>query len=437
MRYRGRATARYRRHGRRLMPLIALATTPLMIVACGSAGSSGTSASGGSGSSASHTITLGWEGSLTGPFGAISQGQLHGLVVASNAINNSGGVVVNGVHYKFTWAYCNDNSDLTMVAACTQQLVHTDNVRFMFGGGGSHAPIVLKITQPAKVIFFTGSSAISASVGINKSPYLIDTSSSGLARATAGVLGLLHLYPTLKTVVWMGDQDSTSQAAEAALAPVLAQYHIKLADVQYAPSAATSFTSQMTVLKSYHPQVLLTEMSTPDRQNEVVTENYQLGIAPAVFDNSTSCSGQYANSPGIPFIANTTSGAITIGDHQTPGIENYITQYFALKGAVGGNVQDPSPYDLPPAQAQYDAVGMLAKAMENAGTVTDAKAIIAAINTLDYVGLNGPETIRNNQASYGLVICSAPSGNGNGAGPDKEFEVYPNGTFSAYSETGS
>jgi hypothetical protein len=59
--------------------------------------------------------------------------------------------------------------------------------------------------------------------------------------------------------------------------------------------------------------------------------------------------------------------------------------------------------------------------------MSDTDKVIAAVNSTNYKGVDGAITVKDNQASYGQVLCTMTDGNTN----ESQFEVFPDGTTTA------
>jgi branched-chain amino acid transport system substrate-binding protein len=405
---------------RRPIALLAVAAT-LALAACSSSGGSssgGSSTSGSSsGASSGKTIAIGMDAEQGGALASIGLSFLQAAKAGVENVNKHGGVTINGTKYNFALDVCNDNSDQTQVAACATKLVVTNQDKFVFGGLADFGPILRGITEPNKSIYFSTGSAVAALM--SSSHYVVNTVPSLKARSLMSVRGFKKAFPNAKKVALLGEQDATDQAAFAALQPAFEQEGLTVVGTQIAPLDATDYSSYLTALKAKHPDVIWNELaSSVNSEPSMLGQNGSLHAAPVVFNNSGSCQASYPHTPGITYMAETNAGAITAGPNETAATKAYQDLYYGL-----GGVKNPDPF-ISAGLYIYDFFPILAQAIEKAGTATDTTAVLAAINSLSYKGVDGTITIKDNQSTYGQVLCTMTDGNvGN-----SQFVVYPDGT---------
>lgn len=375
------------------------------------------------GASSPPTIHIGFEATLSGALGTTGSSFAHGAKVAVAEINQSGGVTIHGKRYNFTLDICNDNSDQTQVAACADKLVQTDGDLFMFGGLADYGPIVHGITEAKHVIYFSTGSAVAALMPT--SHFTVNTVPSLASRSLMSVRAFHHLYPNVKTVALLGNQDATDAAAFAQDKVAFKAVGLKLVGEQIAPDDVTDFSSLLTALKAKHPGVIWNELAAnQSSEQEMLGQNAQLQASKLVFNNSGSCLPTYPHTPGITYMAQTNTGAISVGPLEPALEKQYQVNYYKVPGAP----QKPDP-NINTALFIYDFFPMLRNAIEKAGTSTNVSAVLKALNSEKYTGINGKIGIAHDQASYGQVICKAPNGNGKFS----EIKAEPNGSLSSLS----
>jgi ABC-type branched-subunit amino acid transport system substrate-binding protein len=337
-------------------------------------------------------------------------------------VNKTGGVTIDGTKYDFNLDVCNDNSDQTQVAACGTKLVITDGDKFIFGGLADYGPIIRGITEPNHAIYFSTGSAVAALM--SSSHYVVNTVPSLAARSLMSVEAFKKAYPSATTVALLGEQDATDQAAFAADEVAFKQEGLTVVGTEIAPLDATDYSSYLTALKAKHPDVIWNELAAAvNSEPAMLGQNGSLQASTLVFNNSGACDPTYPHTPGITYVAETNSGAITVGPLQNADTKNYESIYYGL-----GGIANPDP-NISAGLYIYDFFPILAKAIEAAGTATNTSAVLAAVNNVSYTGADGPITIKDDQASYGQVLCTMANGNG----PQSQVEVFPDGTTTAVS----
>lgn len=405
---------------RRLTVVLATVAT-LALAACSSSGgssSAGDSAGGSSAGSASgNVINIGMDAEEGGALAAFGLSFLQAAKAGVEFVNKNGGVTVGGKKYNFNLDICNDNSDQTQVAACATKLVSTNQDKFIFGGLADFGPILRGITEPNKSIYFSTGSAVAALM--SSSHYVVNTVPSLDARSLMSVRGFKKAFPNAKTVALLGEQDATDQAAFAALKPAFAQEGLTVVGTQIAPLDATDYSSYLTALKAKHPDVIWNELAAAvNSEPAMLKQNGSLNASSVVFNNSGSCVPTYPHTPGITYMAETNSGAVTVGPNETAATKDYQSLYYSL-----GGIPKPDP-NVSAGLYIYDFFPILAKAIEKAGSTTDTTAVLSAVNSTNYQGVDGTITVSNNQASYGQVLCTMKDGNSD----ESQFQVFPDGT---------
>ena len=113
------------------------------------------------GAYAEDTVKIGVNAALTGTF--VSAGNtIHNAVkLAVKQINDAGGFVVNGKTYKLEPYYRDNRTDVNTAIANARELVDDIGVKAIWGTESHDFSIAMtKITNPAKVIQFTGNSSL-------------------------------------------------------------------------------------------------------------------------------------------------------------------------------------------------------------------------------------------------------------------------------------
>src|ERR1700677_2499287 len=108
-----------------------------------------------------NTVKIGVNAALTGSF--VSAGNtIHNAVkLAVKQINDAGGFVVNGKTYKLEPVYRDDRTNVNTAIANARELVEDIGVKAIWGTESHDFSIAMtKITNPAKVLQFTGNSSL-------------------------------------------------------------------------------------------------------------------------------------------------------------------------------------------------------------------------------------------------------------------------------------
>src|SRR2546423_1542095 len=109
----------------------------------------------GASTTAKGTVKLGFLAELSGSFQAFGIPAAGGMQLAVKQVNDRGGFDVNGTHYTLDLVSTDDRTDESTTTALTTGYVRDDGIKFVFGALGKLAPLVVQITNPAKVLYFT------------------------------------------------------------------------------------------------------------------------------------------------------------------------------------------------------------------------------------------------------------------------------------------
>ena len=113
------------------------------------------------GAYAENTVKIGVNAALTGTFVSAGNTVHNAVKLAVKQINDAGGFVVNGKTYKLEPYYRDDRTDVNTAIANARELVDDIHVKAIWGTESHDFSIAMtKITNPAKVLQFTGNSSL-------------------------------------------------------------------------------------------------------------------------------------------------------------------------------------------------------------------------------------------------------------------------------------
>src|SRR3984893_4519784 len=108
-----------------------------------------------------NNLTIGVNAALTGSFVSAGNTVHNAVKLAVKQINDAGGFVVNGKTYKLEPYYRDNRTDVNTAIANARELVDDIHVKAIWGTETHDYSIAMtKITNPAKVIQFTGNSSL-------------------------------------------------------------------------------------------------------------------------------------------------------------------------------------------------------------------------------------------------------------------------------------
>jgi branched-chain amino acid transport system substrate-binding protein len=362
------------------------------------------------GAKAEDTVKIGVNAALTGTF--VSAGNtIHNAVkLAVKQINDAGGFVVNGKTYKLEPIYRDNRTDVNTAIANARELVDDIGVKAIWGTESHDFSIAMtKITNPAKVIQFTGNSSLGCCLTEDSTKpggalhYTFQTEPQEFQRSGSTAKGVLTLLEPLlgykpKTSVVFVQDDAGGQYLSSHYELALKANGQQTDLIKYPPETK-DFTPLLTRVKADKPDVVHIWYNG-DYVMIAYPQAVQLNVAPSYF--------LFGVDPGVWKERNLKSTVpITLscvpvcwGAPPFQGAKDYFDQYFALGAPKGVQSSVSLLY--------YDYVGMFVKAMQAAGTVDDTDKIVAELEKMKYQGVVSQVPLYFNnkhQVTFATEVC--------------------------------
>ena len=382
-------------------------TAAMMLVTAAAAACGSSTGSGAQGDSSSGTVPIGVITSLTGAYSVYGAPFEDGVTYAVKQINQAGGFVVKGKHYKFSVTTENDNTSPATAVQKATGLISSQKVVAIFGPIGAQGPAVEQLTTQGKVINFSSSSSVSTTAGPPKNPLVFMTDGGAQARVDAVVSAIKSFVPRVKKVAILGPQEETAAAIIPVLNSTFSNAGITAVNFSY-PVGTTDLSSVLTRLVAAKPQVVLMGWAAPDRQTQA--QQFAAAGLPsstAEFLYAGTISECQSDAHGRPCIADPLAGADLSSSSLSASDRRFISGFEAFT-----KTSTLSP-QIEATLWTYDYPFMLAQAMTKAGTVTDTTAIANALRGgVTRHGLLGTITFdQKNNAVFGFdETLVSPSG---------------------------
>ncbi|HXG36025.1 MAG TPA: ABC transporter substrate-binding protein [Dehalococcoidia bacterium] len=373
------------------------------------------------------TIKIGQIVDETGPAGGspILLSFKQGMQKAIRDINAAGGVKVGGKAYRLELVSRDSRSDPTVVVAVAEELIQQKVIAVDVAS----APFFDQAYQrlnPGGILSFM---VLPQGLGLlerepDKNPLL----ASPIELATPIIVGWAkQIYTILpqtgKRIAYIAQDDPLGRAMEPANREAARQVGGELVAVQYFPIGTTDFSSFLTNIKAARPDIVY--MYPGPAQLELATQAVQLDVAPVL------------EIPGfipalLPRVGDLGTHTIVSVDWRLPFTKGLTPPQYVQAVESLGQLSGGLPLQTGFAIAYHDFIYLLKAAMEKAGTVTDSKAIAAALAGLTYSGPFGKVEVlkdRTTRGTMGLIVAKKD-----------QFTVYvydnvgdtsPNTTFSA------
>lgn len=319
-----------------------------------------------------------------------------GLEKAIKDINAAGGAKVGGKSYKLELIALDSKTDPTVVVADTQQLLDAGVIAVDL----STAPFfqqAYQILKPAnKIVFTVGPQGLDLMERLpNDNPLL----SSPIELATPIIIGWGKQMQTInpnvgKRIGYLAQDDPLGRAMEEPNRKTAAEIGGTFVGAIYFPLGTTDFSTFVTNMKAMRPDIIYTyggasllELTISALQLDAAPTLEIPGFLPALF-------------PLLPPLGTHTIYAV---DWRLPFTTGLVPAQY--KDAVDslGQIQGGLPRQTGFAIAYHDYVYLLIEAMKKANSVTDTKAIAAAMPGTTYDGPYGKVTMLPDRSTRGTM----------------------------------
>jgi branched-chain amino acid transport system substrate-binding protein len=332
------------------------------------------------------TISIGFINDLSGLYDSIGYPAGNGAQVAVRLVNSNGGIVVGGKKYRLKLVTCEANSESTQAVACAQQLIRDDHLKFIMGATGPEAPPVAAITDPAGVIYTNPSTALTQVM--SKFKYVYNPLDGLDLKIRLAAESIKATFPKAKTFAAVYANDPTD-AAFPLFESDLQQEGLKLVSTQIYDTTALDVTSQLTAAKAAHPDLVFLGWTEAEVAPAIKT-NQSIQVAPDLYGwtGPGACSAYASQLGGAKFLSSELFGEDLA--HPTNAMaRQYVSAY---KKFVNSSAAYKNPVNIPNMTYSLlyaDAIPLLTKAIEKAGTYTNVPKISAALQKVSISGIEG------------------------------------------------
>lgn len=394
---------RGQRHGL----VAAAATLALAAAACGgSSGGSATAGSGGAGGGQG-TIKLGNLESLSGAGQSVGVPQDNAVKLAVDQINANGGVKIGSKSYKIDLITADDKSDPTAGVTAVQKLINSDGVHYMVGSlssavTGAYIPVVKDRNDFVSIVVGAALEGITDNKPIFR-PRVT------LSQYTNAVINYVK-SKGYKKVALLTDQKHSGfvQQTEPLKKGLQAEGVQVTADQSYT-FGDTQFGSQLTAILRDKPD-LINMRGYPSDLANAIKQARQLGYQGPILTTSgftnkdvTDAQAQSAMN-GVTEIFSPLASDLIDGGKNADRVKAFEDAYEKRFGQPSGGTS----------LSAYDGVYIWAKALQDAGTVSDVPAVRTALENLkvsevpDLLELIVPQQndqiFKDHQSYFTLVI---------------------------------
>lgn len=325
------------------------------------------------------TIKIGLLNSVTGPHAGFDLPANEGVLMAVDEINKAGGINVRGKKYTITVLQEDAQSKPEFAVSGAQRILRDDDVKVVFGimtsGPGMAAANVL---SKAEVLYIGGFTLMDTLLGKPGAELMFRTLNADAVVAKSFIPTSVKELGIKKIGIALPNED-VSRSIVNVYKPLLEQAGIAVGPIEYFQPDTADFAP---VLRKFQNQGLDSMLiGTNDVIVEgLVRQSVEIGGLPKKFLYRGGSGG-----PGIKY-AKQIEGFVwqiltrDLDYTDDPKVKAWLDRYKAFTKKE----LSPSTYW---GLTFYDSVFMLKKAMEEAGTVSDVKAIAAKLRGMTYEGV--------------------------------------------------
>jgi branched-chain amino acid transport system substrate-binding protein len=348
------------------------------------------------------TIELGMINSLTGPHSSFDLPASEGVLMAVDEINKRGGVNVKGKKYTMTVVSEDAQSKPEFAVSGAQRLLRDDDIHVVFGiltsGPGMAAATAL---GKADVLYIGGFTLLDTLLGKPGGELMIRTLNNDATVAKSFVPASVKELGVKKVGIMLPNED-VSKSIVAVYKPLLEANGVQVPVVEYFQPDTQDFAPVLRKFQNQGLDGMLT--GTNDAMVEaILRQATELGGLPRKF--------MYRGGSGAPAIkySKAVDGftwqilSRDIDNASDPKVKSWVERYkaFTKKDVL------PNTYW---ALTFYDTVFMVAKAMEEVGSTTDAKAIAAKVKSMQYDGVRKMRFDKDGHAQSDIDIGMLKNG---------------------------
>jgi branched-chain amino acid transport system substrate-binding protein len=344
----------------------AMLLVALVVTACG--GGSSTTTSG-----PVKTITIGANVEATGGAAAIGSQWRDGVKLAISVLDALGPFTVKGQQYKIAADIQDNGADPQQAISIDQSFIRGSYPVILGPGVSTVFGAAFPSIKGTDVVVLSPAATVGQFLTTPDGKYLFHThiaDDGATGRVYKMTKAIVAKYSPTKAAILL-PQDPIGELYGGAYKTALAASGVSVVYDQRFPAAQRDFSSYIAAIKAAGPDVIF----TPYLNTWAVpflAQAIQVGYTAPLFVGSPgTSSATITGKPEIKrFVWSVTTRAVDVTTD--PQVADFRAKYKALYG------KDPDPsafWDL----SYYDEVLMLPKVFQQAGSVTDAKAITAAL----------------------------------------------------------
>jgi len=300
-------------------------------------------------------VRIGIAAPLSGGAATYGQDQKRGAELAVEAINAKGGILGGR---KIELVFEDDKGSPQGGVAAVQKLMSIGRVKAITGGSNSSAVLAESSVTKGRLLQVNAAAQADA-ITEQGSPWLFQINNTVSANSSSFNTYIVNVLKP-KTVAYMGENTEFNKTVLELLREQLKVANIELVNVSTYDADTNDFTSIITKIKSLNPDMLYVSDAYPARAAQLWKQVRQLGGFPKeVMSPGVVVPGMLVPAEGA--MDGVITGEIFMVPSQLPETKTFIDAYVAKYGA------NPGKGSL----VIYEAVNVIAAAMDKAGTDSD------------------------------------------------------------------
>jgi branched-chain amino acid transport system substrate-binding protein len=325
------------------------------------------------GASAADPVVIGVVLPLSGPAAAYGLEGRQGAELAAEQINAAGGILGGR---KLQLVFEDDKGSPQTGVAVTQKLMAATHATAIVSGMSSQVALAQSSITKNRTLFINMAAQADA-ITEQGNPWLFQINNTVTANARAFNKYLVGTTKP-KTVAFVGENTEFAKPVLEQLKSTLAAANIPLVDASLYDADTRDFTSILTRIKSLDPDLLYVTDASPARAAQLWKQVRQIGG----FPKEAMAPGLI--SPGLLKAAEGSLNGVVTGDIFDPAETS--PEVKAFTNAVQGKFNsEASRIQL----VGYEAVKVLASAMDKAKTTTDYDKVAQALRASDWATPRG------------------------------------------------
>lgn len=342
------------------------------------------------------TVKIGMVNSLTGPHSSFDLPASEGVLMAVDEINKRGGITVKGRKHTFAALSEDAQSKPEMAVSGAQRLLRDDDIKVIFGiltsGPGMAAATAIGKNE---VLYIGGFTLMDTLLGKPGAGTMFRSLNNDATVAKSFVPTSVKELGVSKVGIMLPNED-VSRSIVAIYKPLLEANGVQVPVVEYFQPDTQDFAPVLRKFQNQGLDGMLT--GTNDALVEaILRQATEVGGLPKKF--------MYRGGSGAPAIKYSkavdgfTWQILTrdLDNATDPKVAQWIDRYKAF---TNKNVSPNTYWAL----TFYDSVFMLARAMEEAGSTTDIKAITAKLKDMKYDGVRTMRFDKDGRAQSDIDI---------------------------------